>query len=57
MRGKHNKFECNEEVRLKSTGEIVSIKDFSYVENMKRYAYTLKEYPQTFYFEEEITKL
>jgi hypothetical protein len=51
-----NKFECNEKVRLKSTGETVSIKNFSYVKHMKRYAYTLEEYPQTFYFEEEIEK-
>jgi hypothetical protein len=51
-----NKFECNEKVRLKSTGELVTIKKFSYVKNMKRYAYTLEEHPNTFYFEEEIDK-
>ncbi|MBM6618024.1 hypothetical protein [Bacillus suaedaesalsae] len=49
-----NKFQVNEKVYLKQTGEIVTINDFSYVANMKRYSYTLKEYPASFYFEEEM---
>ncbi|WP_198510344.1 hypothetical protein [Bacillus solitudinis] len=49
-----NKYQKNQRVRLKSTGEIVTIVHYSYVANMKRYSYTLSEYPQTFYFEEEI---
>lgn len=53
MKGK-NKFEFNQKVNLKSTGETVTINKISYVENMKRYSYTLKEYPHTFYFEEEM---
>lgn len=50
-----NKFQDDEKVILKATGEIVTINKFTYVANMKRYSYTIKERPQTFYFEEEIT--
>jgi hypothetical protein len=49
-----NKFQDDEKVMIKATGEIVTINKFSYVANMKRYSYTIKEYPHTFYFEEEI---
>jgi hypothetical protein len=49
-----NKFQQDEKVFLKSTGEIVTINEFRYVANMKRYSYTLKEYPRSFYFEEEM---
>ncbi|MGD6834026.1 hypothetical protein ACQCT5_17780 [Sutcliffiella halmapala] len=52
-----NKFQDNEKVVLKSTGEEVTISKFNYVPNLKRYSYTLKEYPKTFYFEEEIKQL
>jgi len=52
-----NKFEITEKVRLKSTNEIVTITNFSYITNMKRYSYTCKEYPTTFYFEEEMEQL
>ncbi|MFE7062616.1 hypothetical protein ABN702_08605 [Bacillus haimaensis] len=52
-----NKFQDNEKVVLKSTGEQVTISKFNYVPNLKRYSYTLKEYPKTFYFEEEIKQL
>ncbi|WP_169907734.1 hypothetical protein [Priestia abyssalis] len=50
-----NKFQDDEKVILKATGEMVTINKFTYVANMKRYSYTIKERPQTFYFEEEIT--
>ncbi|MEQ6377081.1 hypothetical protein RZN22_08325 [Bacillaceae bacterium S4-13-58] len=50
-----NKFEKNQKVKLNVTSEIVTISDWSYVQNMKRYSYRLKEYPQMFYFEEELT--
>ncbi|WP_237662356.1 MULTISPECIES: hypothetical protein [Sutcliffiella] len=49
-----NKFQDNEKVILKSTGEEVTILKFNYVPNLKRYSYTIKENPKTFYFEEEI---
>ncbi|WP_096201413.1 hypothetical protein [Bacillus sp. FJAT-45350] len=49
-----NKYQVDQEVLIKSTGETVTISKFSYVANMKRYSYTVKENPQTFYFEEEI---
>jgi hypothetical protein len=49
-----NKFQQDEKVCLKQTGELVTINEFRYVANMKRYSYTLKEYPQSFYFEEEM---
>ncbi|MDZ5472269.1 hypothetical protein SM124_10970 [Bacillus sp. 31A1R] len=48
------KYEVNQKVLLKSTGETVTISKCSYVANMKRYSYTLKEHPNTFYFEEEL---
>lgn len=57
MKNKQNKFEVNEKVYLKATKEIVTISNSSYVANMKRYSYTLKEYPNTFYFEEELTSM
>ncbi|MCT8138364.1 hypothetical protein H1D32_11745 [Anaerobacillus sp. CMMVII] len=56
MKGK-NKFQANDKVTLKATGETVTISKFSYVSNMKRYSYTVKEHPQTFYFEEEFGQL
>ncbi|WP_196121178.1 hypothetical protein [Anaerobacillus alkaliphilus] len=56
MRNK-NKFQSNDKATLKSTGETVTINKFSYVPNMKRYSYTVKEHPQTFYFEEELQEL
>jgi hypothetical protein len=49
-----NKYQENEKVRIKLNGEVGTISKFSYVPNMKRYSYILKEYPNTFYFEEEI---
>lgn len=57
MKNKQNKFEVNEKVYLKATKEIVTISNSSYVENMKRFSYTLKEYPNTFYFEEELSSI
>ncbi|WP_199445821.1 hypothetical protein [Bacillus weihaiensis] len=57
MKNKHNKFEVNEKVVLKASKETVTISKYSYVANMKRYSYTLKEYPNTFYFEEEIESI
>ncbi|GAA0337560.1 hypothetical protein GCM10008967_29780 [Bacillus carboniphilus] len=51
---KTSKFTNNQKVHLKSTGELVTITKSMYVENMKRYSYILKEYPNTFYFEEEL---
>ncbi|MEC2072390.1 hypothetical protein [Alkalihalophilus marmarensis] len=52
-----NKFDKNEKVLLKSLKETVTVNKFSYVPNMKRYSYTVKEYPHTFYFEEELEQL
>ncbi|MFZ3587720.1 hypothetical protein ACOI1C_00290 [Bacillus sp. DJP31] len=49
-----NKFQVDDKVTLKLTGETVTVTQFQYVANMKRYSYTLKEHPQSFYFEEEI---
>ncbi|WP_407271829.1 hypothetical protein [Radiobacillus sp. PE A8.2] len=49
-----NKFQKDQVVRIKSTGETVTINKMMYVDNMKRYSYTMKEKPNTFYFEEEI---
>ncbi|MDT8861576.1 hypothetical protein N0O92_15265 [Alkalihalobacillus sp. MEB130] len=52
-----NKFQTNEKVILKSTGEIITINKFSYVPNMKRYSYTCLEHPSTFFFEEEMRSI
>ncbi|WP_168733855.1 hypothetical protein [Metabacillus sediminilitoris] len=52
-----NKFKENEKVCLKATGETVTINKCSYVANMKRYSYTLKEHQNTFYFEEEMDSI
>jgi hypothetical protein len=48
------KFDVDEKVLLIATGETVTITNCSFVANMKRYSYTLKEHPNTFYFEEEL---
>ncbi|MFD1737497.1 hypothetical protein ACFSCX_13130 [Bacillus salitolerans] len=56
MKGK-NKFKNEDKVRIKTTGETVTISKFSYVPMMKRYSYTVKEYPNTFYFQEEIEEI
>ncbi|MBM7570891.1 hypothetical protein [Aquibacillus albus] len=52
-----NKFKQDQKVRLKKTLETVTITNWSYVKNMKRYSYTIKEHPETFYFEEELEEL
>ncbi|WP_169891251.1 hypothetical protein [Litchfieldia alkalitelluris] len=52
-----NKFEVNEKVLIKATGKTMTVSKCSFVANMKRYSYTLKEMPQTFYFEEELSSL
>lgn len=52
-----NKFEANEVVILISTGEKVTINKSSYIANMKRYSYTIKENPNMFYFEDEMKTL
>lgn len=53
---KSNKFNNGEQVSISDTGEKVTILNWKYVINMKRYSYTVKEYPATFYFEEELKK-
>lgn len=52
-----NRFEKGEKVCVKETGEEVTISKHLYIKNMKRYSYTIKENPKTFYFEEELEKL
>jgi hypothetical protein len=52
-----NKFQDDEKVVIKHTGETVTITKSRYVANMKRYSYTIKENPNTFYFEEEINHI
>jgi hypothetical protein len=49
-------FSNGDEVIIKTTGESVTIIKCQYVDNMKRYSYTVSEYPNTFYFEEELKK-
>ncbi|WP_198507801.1 hypothetical protein [Bacillus sp. FJAT-45037] len=54
---KKNKFQANEKVHLRELDETVTVSKCSYVPNMKRYSYTVKEYPHTFYFEEELEEI
>ncbi|MGM0846279.1 MAG: hypothetical protein ACQEUT_14985 [Bacillota bacterium] len=49
-------FNVGDEVTLKSSKESVTIIKSQYVKNMKRYSYIVKEYPTTFFFEEELSK-
>lgn len=48
------KFQDGEKVLL--YGEVVTIKEWGYASNMKRYTYTIVENPGYFYFEGEINK-
>jgi hypothetical protein len=47
-------FTIGKEVKIKASGETVTISKCQYVKNMKRYSYIVKEHPSTFYFEEEL---
>ena len=49
-------FNTGEEVNIRASGESVTIIKSQYVKNMKRYSYIVNEYPNTFFFEEELTK-
>lgn len=49
-----NKFQDNQAVKHKSTGEILTVDQWGYVPSKKRYTYTVKENVSTFYFEEEL---
>ncbi|WP_180954091.1 hypothetical protein [Bacillus sp. M6-12] len=51
-----NKYNNGEKVKLKTTDELVTIKKWQYIKNMKAYSYTVKEHPSTFYFEDELYK-
>jgi hypothetical protein len=52
-----NKYFTGEIVNLKTTNESVTISKWAYVKNMKKYSYTVKEHPSTFYFEDELQKV
>ncbi|MDF2789652.1 MAG: hypothetical protein K0S80_2750 [Neobacillus sp.] len=53
LRNSNNRFNSGQTVKLKDTGEEVTILKWQYVKNMKRYSYIVKEHPGTFFFEEE----
>lgn len=53
---KSNKYNTGETVTIQDTNESVTINKWAYVKNMKRYSYTVKEHPTTFFFEEELKK-
>ena len=42
-----------EVVKVRKTGELVTISKTQYVKHMKKYSYIVVEHPSTFYFEEE----
>ncbi|MEK5415232.1 MULTISPECIES: hypothetical protein [Paenibacillus] len=53
-------FDDGEKVRLKETGETVTIDQWSIVrvtKQIQRYTYSLKEKPGTFFYHREIEKL
>lgn len=52
-----NKFEDGETVIIKHTGEQATINEWSYTPLLKRYTYSLKERPGTFFYESELTKV
>ncbi|MDP4170438.1 MAG: hypothetical protein Q8906_07485 [Bacillota bacterium] len=54
MKYSNNRFTSGQTVNIKDTGELVTIVKWQYVKNMKRFSYIVKEYPGTFYFEEEL---
>ncbi|MCM3596848.1 MULTISPECIES: hypothetical protein [Bacillaceae] len=56
MKSNASKFQNGESVQIVKTGESVTIMQSKYIKNMHRYSYILKEYPSTFYFEEELNK-
>lgn len=56
MKSNASKFQNGESVQIVKTGESVTIMQSKYIKNMNRYSYILKEYPSTFYFEEELNK-
>ena len=56
MKNSNNLFKPGEVVKVKGTGEVVTILKSQYVQNMKRHSYIIKEDPSTFYFEEELQK-
>jgi hypothetical protein len=53
---KKSLFNAGEEVNIRASGESVTINKSQYVKNMKRYSYIVDEHPNTFFFEEELTK-
>lgn len=54
MKSSNNRFKYGESVHIKETGEIVTVIKWTYVKNMKRYSYVVKQHPGTFFFEEEL---
>lgn len=52
-----NKYEDNETVKIRVTGEIVTVEEWGYVRRQNRYTYVIKERPSTFYFEEELAAI
>ena len=56
MKNTNNRYKDGQSVNIKETGEAVTIVKSQYVKNMKRYSYIVNEHPNTFFFEEELTK-
>ncbi|WP_210367130.1 hypothetical protein [Bacillus sp. REN3] len=54
MKNLNSLFKAGQSVSIKETGENVTILRSKYIKNMKRFSYVVKEYPSTFYFEEEL---
>lgn len=53
---KKSLFSDGDVVTIIESGEVVTIFKSQYVKNMKRYSYIVNEYPNTFFFEEELKK-
>lgn len=53
---KKSLYDSGDEVNIRVSGETVTIFKSQYVKNMKRYSYIVNEHPNTFFFEEELSK-
>lgn len=56
MKYLNNLYKEGEVVKVRKTGELVTISKTQYVKHMKKYSYKVIEYPSTFYFEGEFEK-
>ncbi|MFC7370734.1 hypothetical protein ACFQPF_03490 [Fictibacillus iocasae] len=56
MKTSGNLYQTGEVVTISKTEEPVTISKYQYIKHMKKFSYIVMEYPNTFYFEEELQK-